>query len=86
VARGSGSQRFHQHPDQLTEAFAEAWYKLLHLDMGPVSRYLGLAVGLGAPCQPESRAGIRHLVGRLRAGGGHRFSCDEGRGEDAAVA
>ncbi len=34
-------ERFHQNPDQLSEAFAKAWYKLLHRDMGPVSRYLG---------------------------------------------
>ncbi len=35
------SRRFHENPDQLAEAFAKAWYKLLHRDMGPVSRYLG---------------------------------------------
>jgi len=35
------SRRFYEHPDQLAEAFAKAWYKLLHRDMGPVSRYLG---------------------------------------------
>jgi catalase-peroxidase len=35
------SRRFHEHPDELAEAFAKAWYKLLHRDMGPVSRYLG---------------------------------------------
>jgi catalase-peroxidase len=35
------ARRFHEHPDELAEAFAKAWYKLLHRDMGPVSRYLG---------------------------------------------
>src|SRR5579871_5425400 len=38
---GPIAQRFHEHPDQLADAFARAWYKLLHRDMGPVSRYLG---------------------------------------------
>ncbi len=35
------SRRFHEHPEQLADAFARAWYKLLHRDMGPASRYLG---------------------------------------------
>jgi catalase-peroxidase len=35
------SRRFHQHPDQLAEAFARAWFKLTHRDMGPIQRYLG---------------------------------------------
>ncbi len=38
---GPIAKRFHENPDQLDEAFAKAWYKLLHRDMGPVSRYLG---------------------------------------------
>jgi catalase-peroxidase len=38
---GPITKRFHDNPDQLAEAFAKAWYKLLHRDMGPVSRYLG---------------------------------------------
>ncbi len=38
---GPISQRFYEHPEQLEEAFAKAWFKLLHRDMGPVSRYLG---------------------------------------------
>ncbi|MDT4914000.1 MAG: catalase-peroxidase, partial [Pseudonocardiales bacterium] len=35
------SRRFLENPDQLADAFAKAWYKLLHRDMGPVARYLG---------------------------------------------
>jgi catalase-peroxidase len=35
------SKRFHEHPEELADAFARAWYKLLHRDMGPLSRYLG---------------------------------------------
>ncbi|HYF11196.1 MAG TPA: catalase/peroxidase HPI [Actinomycetota bacterium] len=35
------ARRFHEHPDELAGAFAKAWYKLLHRDMGPVTRYLG---------------------------------------------
>jgi catalase-peroxidase len=35
------AKRFHENPDQLSDAFARAWYKLLHRDMGPLSRYLG---------------------------------------------
>jgi len=35
------SRRFFENPDQFAQAFAKAWYKLLHRDMGPISRYLG---------------------------------------------
>ncbi len=35
------AQRFHQNPAEFADAFARAWYKLLHRDMGPVARYLG---------------------------------------------
>jgi catalase-peroxidase len=35
------SRRFHEHPDELADAFARAWFKLTHRDMGPLARYLG---------------------------------------------
>jgi catalase-peroxidase len=38
---GPITKRFREHPDQLADAFARAWFKLLHRDMGPRSRYLG---------------------------------------------
>jgi catalase-peroxidase len=42
------SRRFLEHPDQLADAFARAWFKLTHIDMGPIQRYLGPLV----PAQP----------------------------------
>ncbi len=35
------SRRFYEHPEQFTDAFARAWFKLTHRDMGPIQRYLG---------------------------------------------
>jgi catalase-peroxidase len=43
------SKRFHDHPEQLADAFAKAWFKLTHRDMGPRSRYLGSLV----PAEPQ---------------------------------
>jgi len=42
------SRRFHEHPDQFADAFARAWFKLTHRDMGPRARYLGPEV----PAEP----------------------------------
>jgi catalase-peroxidase len=46
---GPISKRFHENPDQFAEAFAKAWYKLTHRDMGPIARYLGPLV----PAEPQ---------------------------------
>src|SRR5215467_4321885 len=35
------SRRFYEHPEQFADAFARAWFKLTHRDMGPIARYLG---------------------------------------------
>jgi catalase-peroxidase len=43
------SRRFYEHPDQFAEAFAKAWFKLTHRDMGPLPRYLGPLV----PKEPQ---------------------------------
>jgi len=43
------SRRFYEHPDQFADAFARAWFKLTHRDMGPIPRYLGPLV----PKEPQ---------------------------------
>jgi catalase-peroxidase len=43
------SRRFYEHPEEFAEAFAKAWYKLTHRDMGPLPRYLGPLV----PKEPQ---------------------------------
>ncbi len=60
---GPIAKRFHENPNQLAEAFAKAWYKLLHRDMGPVSRYLGPWVPPPQPWQDPVPAVDHELIG-----------------------
>ncbi|GAA3463776.1 catalase/peroxidase HPI [Saccharothrix longispora] len=57
------SRRFLEHPDEFALAFAKAWYKLLHRDMGPVSRYLGPWVAEPQLWQDPVPAVAHDLVG-----------------------
>ena len=43
------SRRFYEHPEEFADAFAKAWFKLTHRDMGPIARYLGPLV----PKEPQ---------------------------------
>jgi len=57
------SRRFYEHPEEFTTAFAKAWFKLTHRDMGPLARYLGPLV----PSEPQLwqdpvPAATHHLV------------------------
>jgi catalase-peroxidase len=73
------SRRFYEHPDQLADAFARAWFKLTHRDMGPRARYLGPDVpaeellwqdpvpAVDHPLPDEKD--IRSLKGRILASG-----------------
>jgi catalase-peroxidase len=46
---GPISKRFHENPQELADKFAKAWFKLVHRDMGPITRYLGPEV----PAEPQ---------------------------------
>jgi catalase-peroxidase len=65
---GPIAKRFHENPNQLAEAFAKAWYKLLHRDMGPVSRYLGPWVPPPQPWQDPVPAVDHELIGEKDIG------------------
>lgn len=56
------SRRFLQHPEQLADAFARAWYKLTHRDMGPRSRYLGSLVAKEVLLWQDPIPAINHAL------------------------
>ena len=59
------SRRFHEHPDQFADAFARAWFKLTHRDMGPIARYLGpLVPKESLPWQDPIPAVNHPLIGK----------------------
>jgi catalase-peroxidase len=61
------ARRFFENPDQLADAFARAWYKLLHRDMGPISRYLGPWVPAPQLWQDPVPAADHELIGDSEA-------------------
>ena len=61
------ARRFLENPDQLADAFARAWFKLTHLDMGPIQRYLGPLVPQETLLWQDPVPAVDHeLVGRRR--------------------
>ncbi|MEM7048336.1 MAG: catalase/peroxidase HPI [Acidobacteriota bacterium] len=61
---GPISKRFHENPDQFADAFAKAWFKLTHRDLGPQSRYLGPEVPSEAQLWQDPIPAIDHsLIG-----------------------
>ncbi|MCG3178333.1 MAG: Catalase-peroxidase [Phycisphaerae bacterium] len=62
------SRRFMEHPDQFADAFARAWFKLTHRDMGPRSRYLGPEVPKEALIWQDPVPAVDHkLIGKADA-------------------
>jgi catalase-peroxidase len=56
------SRRFYEHPDQLADAFARAWFKLTHRDMGPRARYLGPEVPLEELIWQDPIPAVNHAL------------------------
>ena len=56
------ARRFHQNPDQLADAFARAWFKLTHRDMGPRPRYLGALVPAETLIWQDPIPAVDHLL------------------------
>ncbi len=56
------SKRFYENPKQLADAFAKAWFKLTHRDMGPIARYLGPLVPTKPLIWQDPVPGVDHLL------------------------
>ncbi len=56
------SRRFHQNPQEFADAFAKAWYKLTHRDMGPIARYLGPLVPTGQQLWQDPIPAVDHAL------------------------
>jgi catalase-peroxidase len=56
------SRRFYEHPDQFADAFARAWFKLTHRDMGPIARYLGPLVPKETLIWQDPVPAVNHLL------------------------
>ena len=56
------SRRFYEHPDEFADAFARAWFKLTHRDMGPLARYLGPEVPAGALIWQDPIPSVDHKL------------------------
>ena len=64
------SRRFYEHPDEFADAFARAWFKLTHLDMGPRARYLGPEVPAEELIWQDPLPTVKHkLIGDRDAAG-----------------
>ncbi len=61
------SRRFLEHPDQFADAFARAWFKLTHRDMGPIERYLGPLVPQETLIWQDPIPAVDPRAGRRRA-------------------
>jgi catalase-peroxidase len=64
------SRRFLQHPEQFADAFARAWFKLTHRDMGPEARYLG-------PEVPKEDLIWQDPIPAVRSPAGRRDRCSQ---------